>query len=222
MDLVPPTAQAAVADQLRAEVISGALTPGARLPQTALAHRMRTSTTPVREALRQLASEGLLDGDPHRGFSVHRPHLAELLELYELRILMEPLCAAKTAENITQEQLAEAAALVSHMEHEPDPARWAMLNRDFHQLLTGASQRPLSTSILRNLRDRSAIYAAMSLETPLGFKNSNKQHRQILHACRRRDQQMYSKAVLLHLRTTVGVYCSRIGPTIRLNGGELN
>ena len=61
------TQQAAVADELRRLILTGQLLPGTRLMQAAVAEGMRTSTTPVREAMRQLIAEGLLDADAHRG-----------------------------------------------------------------------------------------------------------------------------------------------------------
>ena len=71
------TAQAAVAEMLRREILSGQMSPQTRLLQSEVAERFETSTTPVREALRQLVAEGLLDGDPHRGVTVHQISLED-------------------------------------------------------------------------------------------------------------------------------------------------
>lgn len=210
-DLVLRTAQALVADRLRTEILAGLLPPGTKLPQSAIATRMRTSTTPVREALRELASERLLDGDPHRGFIVHGPTLDEFTELYELRMLLEPASAAKTAARITEADLDRASELVKRMDDEENSAAWAILNRDFHALLAQASKSPLLSAITGNLRDRSAIYVALSLSgSGTRVAQSNQQHREILAALRARDRKAAREAVIAHLRATVDAARTRL------------
>lgn len=203
-DVVLRTAQAHVADRLRTEILAGLLPPGTKLPQSAVATRMRTSTTPVREALRELAAERLLDGDPHRGFVVHGPTIEEFTELYMLRMLLEPASALKTAARITDADLDRASDLIARMDDEDNSARWAILNRDFHALLADASRSPLLTAITGNLRDRSAIYVALSLSgSSARVKQSNAQHREIVAAFRARDRKRAREAVMAHLRATV-------------------
>jgi DNA-binding GntR family transcriptional regulator len=202
-----------VADRLRTEILAGLLPPGNRLLQTAVAQRMRTSTTPVREALRELAAEGLLDGDPHRGFVVHNPTQEELAELYELRMLLEPASIAKTAERIGPEELAAAERLLDAMDGEENSARWAILNRDFHALLAAASGRPLTTAVLSNLRDRASVYVALSLHgSRERLRASNSQHREILRACRARDAERAREVTVAHLHTTVDEARPHLGP----------
>src|SRR3990172_7576448 len=157
------TAQAAVAEMLRTEILSGQLQAGGRLLQADVAERFDTSTTPVREALRQLISEGLLDGDPHRGVTVHETSVGELQELYEIRMVLEPFGIAATVGNIPPAELERADHLVGLMESRGDPAEWTLLNAEFHATLAAAARRPRLTSILNNLRNLSAIYVAESI-----------------------------------------------------------
>ena len=156
-----------MADRLRIEILSGSLAPGTRLQQANVAQRMRTSTTPVREAFRQLAVEGILDLDPHRGVIVHEPSRQELLEVYEMRSVLEPMCMTKTVERISDREVAEAEALCRQMEKEKVPGAWVMLNDRFHSILVGDSRSPLLIATVTNLRNRSAIYIALRFASSL-------------------------------------------------------
>src|SRR5437870_2526894 len=102
------TAQAHIVERLRQEILSGRIPPGTRLTQAELAKRMETSTTPVREAVRELSAEGLVRISPHREVIVHEPTRLELEEIYELRVLLEPLSVIKAAKIITPSQVLAA------------------------------------------------------------------------------------------------------------------
>lgn len=198
------TAQAAIAHQLRIEILSGKIPPGTRLLQASVAERMKTSTTPVREALRELAADDLVDLDPHRGMVVHQPTEEELAEIYEIRLLLEDLSMRKTVERATEEELDAAERVCDEGDRTTDPSEWVMLNREFHRILAEASRSPKLSAILANLRNRSTLYVALSLrEAPGHIRASNEQHRELLAACRARDVDAAVAIVRQHLKQTV-------------------
>lgn len=198
------TAQAAVAHQLRVEILTGQLSPGTRLLQASVAERMETSTTPVREALRELASEGLLDVDPHRGVVVHHPTDEELEEVYEIRGVLEPLSIRKTIQCITDDELDDAEDICEQACATSDTGEWAIYNRDFHAALAAGSRSPELSALLSNLRNRSAMYVALSLRgAPEHIAESNRQHQELLDAIRDRDEERAVDIVCRHLRQTV-------------------
>lgn len=198
------TAQAMVAGRLRVEILSGALRPGTRLLQARLAERMHTSTTPVREAMAELVAEGLVDPDPHRGFIVHEPTESELLEVYELRSLLDPVCMAKTVANITDTEIEHAAALCRRMEEVTEPGVWVVLNSKFHAHMDVAARSPLLATTIRNLRNRSSIYIAASLqEAPERMGGANLEHAAMVEACRRRDADAAVAPTNSHISATV-------------------
>ena len=200
------TAQAAVAEMLRSEILSGRIAPQTRLLQSEVAERFETSTTPVREALRQLGGEGLLDGDPHRGVLVHEISLEELKEIYEIRLHLEPLAIAATVTNITDEQIEEAAGLLDQMEAQEDRTAWTELNARFHALLAAASGRPRLTTMLTNLRNLSALYIVRSLVVmPERVEAGNAEHRQLLAAIRDKHVEAAQDVELTHLRHTLEI-----------------
>jgi DNA-binding GntR family transcriptional regulator len=200
------TAQAAVADRLRRAILSGHLPSGSRLLQATLARDMRTSTTPVREALRELAVEGLLDLDAHRGVVVHECRAEELDEIYRIRMLLEPVAIAATIDRVTDAELDEAERVVGMMEKEADVAEWAQLNARFHSLLTEASRLPILSSIVTKLRNLSTLYVAQSLlPHPDRLAAANREHRDIFEASRDRDVARAQEAELAHLRHTLEI-----------------
>jgi DNA-binding GntR family transcriptional regulator len=210
------TAQAMVAGRLRIEILSGVLPPGSRLLQAKLAERMRTSTTPVRAAMAELAAEGLADVDPHRGVIVHEPTEGELREIYEMRSLLDPILIEKTVVNITEPELERAVALCDRMEGVAEGGRWVVLNSQFHAVLDEAARSPLLAGTVRNLRNRSSIYIAASLrESPERIAEANAEHRAMVESCRARDVEGALDPTQRHIEATVELvtlYLERLGP----------
>lgn len=198
------TAHQYVCEHLRYAILSGALPGGTRLVQADLAQQLQVSTTPVREALRDLASEGLVAFDPHRGAVVHRPSVAELREVYELRRVLEPLAILKAADLITAEELGEAAQLQEQMEVVQDPADWAQLNWQFHAVLLRAANSPRLITMVKSLQDAAAIYVAHSLSFDRErIRHGNREHRMILTALRRQQGQRAADVLVKHLDGTL-------------------
>ena len=205
------TAQAVVADRLRRAILSGQLAPGARLLQAQVADEMRTSSTPVREAIRELAGEGLLDLDPHRGVVVHRPDIEELDEVYRIRKLLEPVAIAATVKRITDAQLKMAEDLLDRMDDAPDVTEWAILNARFHGLLAEASRMPILRSHLVKLRNLSTLYIASQIHRhPDRVVQANAEHRAILEACQARDVRRAQEVEVAHLEHTLAIGAERL------------
>lgn len=209
------TAQAMVVERLRVEILSGQIPPGTRLLQARVAERMKTSTTPVREAMAELAAEGLVDLDPHRGVIVHEPTEHELLEVYEMRSLLDPVLMEKTVVNITEPEIEKAAALCRQMDAELEPGAWVVLNSRFHAHMDGAARSPLLASTVRSLRNRSSIYIAASLrESPERMASANAEHLAMLNACRVRNMESGLEPTRQHIQATVDLvtlYLRRFG-----------
>lgn len=211
-DPIRRTTQSIVAERVRIEILSGTLKPGSRLMQADLAKRMNTSTTPVREALRQLASEGLLHLDPHRGVIVHEPSEAELGEIYHIRKLLEPEAIAKTVEHIMEREIDQAREVTARMEAEEDPGTWTVLNNHFHGILVNAARSPLLASVVQNLRNRSSQYVANSMRQASDrIGNANSEHTALLQACIDRDVEAAIAITYKHLEATVDHGTTHLG-----------
>jgi DNA-binding GntR family transcriptional regulator len=199
------TAHQSVRDTLRRGILSGVLSGGTRLVQADIAAQLKVSTTPVREALRDLAAEGLIQFDPHRGAIVHELNLNELIEVYEIRKVLESLAIRKATQRITAEQLAAAAALQDKMDSEHDSGAWVEYNWQFHSLLERAANSPRLASMVKTVQDAAAIYVGHSLKVePQRMASGNREHREILEAMRRRDADRAVALLVQHLEATLG------------------
>lgn len=193
-----------VASVLRRGIVSGFLPGGTRLVLPRIASALGVSTTPVREALRHLAAEGLVRFEPHGGAVVHELSRGELEEVYELRKILEPIAIARAAKDASQESLVEAVELVTAMHDVDDAAAWSEINTRFHTVLEEAGSSPRLASILRNLRELSALYVTHSLlSSPERIERGNAEHREILEAVIANDPEQAMLAVARHLNGTL-------------------
>jgi DNA-binding GntR family transcriptional regulator len=205
-DRVFRTAQEVVVERLRGQILAGELRPGDRLLQAEIAEEMRTSTTPVREALWELAGAGLLDVDPHRGVIVHIPTRAEVTDVYNLRLLLEPLAAASAVEQITEEELQRAEALTEAMAQDPDARAVVVHNVAFHQTLVGASRRPRLVEILTKLSNLAMMYVVSNLyRIPGRVSTSIHEHHEIIAAFRARDGETAQRLIVAHLQGSLSL-----------------
>lgn len=127
---------------LRRGILSGALKPGERLVETAIAEQIGVSRAPVREALRQLEMEGLVVSEPHRGTFVVELSCVDLWEIYTLRAAVEGLAARLVTQRAHAGTMSRLKQVVTEMEQasgEDDRARLAALDMSFHEMLCRAA-----------------------------------------------------------------------------------
>jgi DNA-binding GntR family transcriptional regulator len=196
----PVTWSAAVAQELRRMIRSGELAPSTPLRQVEIAKRFGVSTTPVREAFATLAKEGLVRQDSHRGVVVFAPSAAELVELYEIRGLLEPLATELAAPWLTDDALAELAEIVDQM-REAEPEHHFALNRDFHSGIYAAADRPRLAAMIDGLRDASTAYLRMTVDRydAAYTRQAHEEHEAILRALQEREASEAADLVRSHL-----------------------
>lgn len=198
------TNQERIATQLREAILSGGLPQGARVTQNELATRMGASITPVREAVRQLAGEGLLRIAPNTRVTVAVPTAQDTVDVYELLMILEPLAMQKAAGQISKADVARAQRAIDAMADLGDAVgRWSLLNCEFHDALATASGSEPLAQTLRALRRRGALYVSASLRVPHRLPDSAKQHEAILAAVAAGQSARASDLALEHLRATL-------------------
>ena len=198
------TNQERIATQLREAILSGGLPQGTRITQNELATRMGASITPVREAVRQLAGEGLLRIAPNTRVTVSVPTVQDTVDVYELLMILEPLAMRKAAAQITEADAARAQQVIVAMSELGDAVgRWSLLNCEFHDILSTAARSEPLAQTLRALRRRGALYVSASLRVPHRLPDSAKQHEAILSAVVAGKGDLAATLALEHLRATL-------------------
>jgi DNA-binding GntR family transcriptional regulator len=208
-----PTAQPTLPPRHRVKrvlhrgIVSGAIPGGTRLVQSAIARELAVSTRQVRETLFDLAAEGLVRIDARGAAVVHELCHSDLEDIYQIRILLEPVAAARGARlaSLASEQtMLQAAALLAAMKSETDAGRWADLDSAFHRVIGGPDNSPRLAAMLENLRELSARYVRHSIVAEPGrIRESNAEHEEIMRAVLAGDPMAAADATLRHLDGTV-------------------
>lgn len=198
------TAHEFVKETLRRAILRGDLTGGARLIQADLATLLSVSTTPVREALRDLATEGLITLDRHRGGIVRELNWKELEDIRLIRAELEPLAVRLAVERISDEALARADQLRQKMARERDLGNWVEFNTKFHSVFHESTLVTRLASILKGFEDASAVYVAQAQRWhPEIRRRANAEHEDLVEAFRDRDTERAVKVMTRHSGMTI-------------------
>jgi DNA-binding GntR family transcriptional regulator len=166
--------------QLRGLILTGTLEPGSRLDQNNLAETMAMSLTPLREAIRRLSSEGLIDLDAHRNARVASMSATEARQLFEVRLSLDPNAARLAAERRTEADIAAMRAAAARLL--PVTRAWGeealTAHRAFHRALYLASHNDVLIRLLDDLWDKSDRYRRVGLELPPGDEPRTRDHRE--------------------------------------------
>jgi DNA-binding GntR family transcriptional regulator len=190
---------------LREEILDGTLAPGDRVHLADAATRLGMSMVPVREALRSLASEGLVRAVPQRGYRVSELSLGDLEDTYRLRLVLDPMATELAVPNMTDGEVAGVRTafegLVAAYEAN-DHMRHARLHRDFHFRIYGPCASPWLLRFLAQLWENSIRYQRLSHRRRGTLQDRAEEHRRILEAVEARDAAGAAERVREHLQLT--------------------
>ena len=188
--------------RFRDDLVAGAWTPGDRISETEVAARYGMSRTPVREALARLEVEGLLARAGHV-VTVPAPSVAQVLDLFDARIVLESALARHAAERHREADilvLQGAADRCRALGASPRTTAMYHANRDFHHALGAASQNEVIAGLQRQLDMRVAALRATTLTVPGRWDAALDQHDAIVAAVAAGDRDAAAMAAERHLR----------------------
>ncbi len=184
-------------------IVTGTIPGGTRLVQSSIAEELAVSTRPVRDALWELAAEGFVRLDDRGGAVVRELCRSELQDIYEIRMMLEPVATARAATLASTASVLQAVELLAAMESETDGTQWAEYNSRFHNAIEQAGGNLRLSALLENLRELSARYITHAIRTvPDRAERANAEHAEILRAVIARDPEAAVTAVLRHLDGT--------------------
>ncbi|HXX39121.1 MAG TPA: GntR family transcriptional regulator [bacterium] len=205
------TIQEAITRELREEIVAGRLAPGTRLVVEELASEFDVSPMPVREALRQLATEGLVSIQSYRGAAVAELSIEEIREIFLLRRLLEGEAAALGARRLSGDDRAHLRALMDEMrEAVDDHGRWITADRAFHMTIYRASGSVRLVGLIEQLRQDIERYVRLYIAAERNIPQSTRWHAKILAACLAGNGAAARRAIVGHLRETASIFIAEL------------
>ncbi|MEI4483219.1 MULTISPECIES: GntR family transcriptional regulator [unclassified Phyllobacterium] len=186
--------------KIRALILNGTFQPGQALRQEALSEQLSVSRTPLRHALQSLAEDGLVETIGYKGARVAKLDAGMVDDLFEMRLLLEPLALKSALSHFTKLDLAEAEMALDAAEAEEEPSKLSELNWDFHRALYRPSNRQTLLRTIEQLNKASALAEVIASSIVARPEKSAAEHRELLQACRNGDEAGAFSVLSKHLR----------------------
>lgn len=199
-----PTTEEVVIAVIRRAIANGIFAPGERLAQSRLAHLFHVSRMPIRSALRQLESEGLVELHPNRGATVRELTAEEISDLYEMRILIETFALSKTVAAMTAGELAGLARLAEQLDSSAASMAWAESRDAFYRSLYAIGNTPRVVATIMQFQAEVGRYT-----TELADQRSHT-HNDLLERVRLGDPELAAAWLESHLREVARALQDRI------------
>jgi len=196
---------ARIADEIRSAVLSGEMAPGTHVGQEWLAGKFGSSRIPVREALQQLQSEGLVVLAPNRGARIVDVTSQESIEIYKIREVLEPLAILESVPRLTEDDIASLDATVRLLEQVSTVQDYILLDREFHLKTYFRAPMPNLRSMIERYWNSTQHFRRTFVKDSLakdGLPFSDPQHLLLMETIRERDAEGASAVVRLHIRRT--------------------
>jgi DNA-binding GntR family transcriptional regulator len=197
---------------IRASILANELEAGEIYSATVLAERLGVSPTPVREAMLDLASGGLVEPVRNRGFRILTPDEADLDEISELRLMLEVPAMRRVVKLANDEQLEALEEVVAAIEahaQAADVAGFLLSDREFHLGLLELLGNGRLLRLVAQLRDQTRLAGITELAREGNLTASAREHRDILESLRARDADRAEALMRTHLIHTRGIWAGR-------------
>jgi DNA-binding GntR family transcriptional regulator len=200
----------AVYEELRRRILVGAFEPEAPLNQDALASELGVSVTPVREAIRRLEAEGLVQLEAHKTVIVAPLSRSELAEIYDVRLQLDPYAAGLATARVGKAELREIERL-ARATAGADPREQVELNRAFHRSIYSRCGNATLTEILDRLWERTDRYRLLLLDRDVELVTASREHVEIARTMRDHRARVVSKLIRAHVAKARGLIEDALG-----------
>jgi DNA-binding GntR family transcriptional regulator len=188
---------------LREAIIVGELKPGERLMEVQLADKMGVSRTPVREAIRKLELEGLVEMLPRKGAHVADLSVKDIMDVLELRATLDGLASSLSAERITDEEIKELKHLLTQFSGYIEKENMqGLIKKDveFHDIIYRSSRNDKLIQISNNLREQVQRFRVIYIKDYSSSKDLIREHTEIYEAISRRDSRAAMQSAQRHIK----------------------
>ena len=200
------TLRGKVFEKIRNDILKGRYKKGDELVECTIGKELGVSRTPVREAIRQLELEGLVQLIPNKGAFVTGISVKDVMDMYQIRARLEGLCAAMAAEKITREQeegMEEAIVLSDYHADRGNYDQVCQQDGRFHQLLYEASGSRILAHTLSDFHEYLQRVRMASVRNRMRVRPSNSEHREILDAIKNHEAEKAEQAACRHIFNTI-------------------
>lgn len=201
------TVTSSVADELRRRIVSGQYAGGVQIRQEAFAAELGVSRIPIREALLQLESDGLVVIHAHKGATVASLGIADAVDLFEARLIVEPVVLKKAVLKATPADVERVRTCLAEYEKAArdgaEPETLSRLNWALHTAMCEPAQRPRMVSILLSLYTATDRYLRLQIDRPKAKARALQDHRALFDAYENRRVALAGKLIRTHI---VGAY----------------
>lgn len=195
--------QQAIYDGMREWIINGSVPLGYRLNEVHLSKTLNISRTPIRDAIKQLTFEGLLESKQNVGTMVRKVAEQDVLEVYKLRVSLETLSFTNAMTNMTDQQFDQLNALLDEtaLAHQQgDSEKVVELSKEFNNQISAYAAMPRLESLLRNLKDYIHRFRFIAMTSPTRGATAIEEHKLIVRAMRNRNEEQIKAVVEEHLK----------------------
>jgi DNA-binding GntR family transcriptional regulator len=192
----------AVTEALRDMILSGSVAVGVQLKQEMLARRFGVSRIPIREALKRLQAEGLVDHTPHQGSIVASQSIPELLEALDIRAGLETRALALAIPRMQARDHRAAREILKRYDASDSPREWTELNLEFHMALYRPCARPRLLRMIEEVVRGIDMHLRALQSYRAGLKSPQDEHRLILKACVAKDVKLAVRVLEKHIERT--------------------
>lgn len=189
--------------QLRTMIIAGEIKHGEHLVERRLAEMLNVSRTPIREALRKLEAEGLVNREAYRGLVVASLTAEDLIEILRIREVLEGLATSLAAARHSHLQLRKLRNLVTKMEtasHDKDPETFTRLHLQFHEAVQAAAASPRLYNLISSAREHLEGFTRIGYRRSGRSAQAHEEHLRIVERIAARDEAGAEEVARLHVR----------------------
>ena len=198
---------------LRDEICRGVYPPGTRLQEADLTEHLNVSRSPVREALRQLVSDGLLLEIPNKGVYVKEFTVKDIEEIFDLRVLLESYSIFHSAGHVTSSRLERLLRILADLESsfaDGDLEAYTESDEKLHTQIVRLADNSLVNDTYERVRSMNQQFRVLSLMSPKRFRESLDEHRTIIHSLATGDIKTADSVNRRHLQLACDAIKARI------------
>ena len=197
-----PSLHEAIFQKLRSLLVEGAIAPGSKLNERELAERLHVSRTPIREAIRRLAADGLVELIANRGAIAIQLSLADVIHTFDVIAQLEGYSGELAAKNISNATLSELEALQYEMMASyarRDLSSYYKLNLGIHHLINQAANNPVLSQLFTQVNARIEALRFRSNQNGVKWEKAVEEHQEMIDALKARDSERMRKVMIQHV-----------------------